>query len=117
MKKQTKLWVYLVRRDGKGVRILTIVSSHEQSPSRLSDTSILQLSPYSKAELDRIISEDRMMWEPWIESADSYDLLKSNLKKRGLLKIPLNGKPEVINHAFANTSGLPKKKSMLRKKN
>ncbi len=116
MKKQTKLWLYLTRRDGKDVRILTVLSGHEQPPVRISDPSILQLNAANQAEVERIISENRMMWEPWLESADSYDSFKTNLRKRGFSRTPLNGKPEVFNSTFVNTSGLPKKKTMLRKK-
>lgn len=113
--KPTRLFLYLARRDGRGIRILTVMSGREQPPTRLNDIKTLQLPSQLQAELERIIADDRMMWEPWIESAESYDALRANLKKRGYTNTPVNGQPELIGKPTASTTALPKKRTMLRR--
>ena len=79
----TNLWLYLARRDKKGVRIIATLRSRPQSVVRISDLNVLNLPRTWQTEIFRIIQEDRMLWEPFVESAVDFDALKSNLKKRG----------------------------------
>lgn len=118
-RKPTKLWLYLARRDSQGIRILTVFAGQQQPPTRLANLKTLQIPSEYQAELERTIRDDRMMWEPWIESADSYELLRAKLKKRGYANTPSNGQPEIMykdtTHT-ASTSALPKARTMLRRK-
>ena len=114
-----RLYVYLVRRDKKGAQVLTILEG-DSMPVRLNDIKQLQLSSVLESEIAAIIHENRMMWEPWVESADSYVELRKCLRKRGYTNIALHGTPlyrqtDLYNLQKANTKKLPIKNSMLRR--
>lgn len=119
--KAIKLWLYLARRDLKGIRILTIFLGKTQPPVRVTDLSILQMPITWQNTIEKIIFDNRMMWEPWIESAETYDELRSKLKKRGYTEVPISGKLEFSktdepSPPTINNSVLPLVKSMTRKK-
>jgi len=116
---QTNLWLYLARRDSKGIRILTVMRGRPLTTTRIDDISILQLPQSWEVEIDQIISDERMMWEPFIESSEDYTTLKTTLKKRGYTNLPLNGEPEFLRSEVPvptiNVSKLPRQNSMLRR--
>lgn len=113
----TNLWLYLARRDTKGVRILSVMRSRPLLTTRLTDISILQLPQSLEMEIKQIIDDERMMWEPFLESSEDYATLKTALKKRGYTGLPLNGEPEFIRAGTTsvNVSKLPRQNSMLRR--
>lgn len=122
MPKQTtsnKIWIYLARRDKTGVRILAVFSGWSQPPTRIADLSIMQLPPAWLAEIARIVYDDRMMWEPWVESCEDFDALRTGLKVRGYTGLPLSGQPEVktsfLSPSKASVTALPKKRAMVRR--
>ncbi len=117
----TILWLYLARRDSKGIRILTTFSGRSQAAVRVPDLSILQMPISWQTEIEQIIHDSRMLWEAWVESADTYDELRSKLQKRGYKEIPVNGTPEFVKTDQTSlpevrTASLPSVKSMVRKK-
>ena len=117
----TNLFLYLARRDSKGVRILTILRGRPQTAVRLTDLSVLNLPSSWQVEIEKVVFDDRMLWEPWIESAEDYAQLKTRLKKRGYSNLPINGQSEFVRSDLAtppeiNVANLPQAKSMLRKK-
>ena len=57
--------------------------------TRLDNLDVLRLPMTWKEELKKIIHLNRMYYEPWIESANSFKDLKSNLKKRGYSNLPI----------------------------
>lgn len=115
----TNLWLYLARRDSKGIRILTIMRGRPLLTTRVTDLSVLQLPQAWQVEVQQIIDDERMMWEPFIESSDDYQTLKATLKKRGYTNLPLNGEPEFfrgdITPPLVNVGKLPKQSTMLRR--
>lgn len=119
-KDTTKLWLYLARRDKTGIRVLSILRGRKYGPARIHDISTLQLPAFWQTELDQIIFDSRMLWETWLESADSYDDLREALKKRGYSNIPISSQPEIsannIRMPEVNTSYLPQTKTMVRKR-
>lgn len=86
----SKIYLYLARRDKKGIRVLTTFSSHEQSCicTRLNNIKSLKLNTSLERELEEVIHANRMMWEPWVSCASSFEELKSILKNRGYSEIP-----------------------------
>jgi hypothetical protein len=116
----TTLWLYLARRDSKGVKILATLSGRRQSPVRLTDTSLLSLPSPWKTRIDQLIFEERMLWEPWIETADNFEDLKDSLKGRGYTELPVSGqalfsRADFLSFPEVNVNRLPKQKVMLRK--
>lgn len=62
-----------------------------------------------------------MMWEPWMESAESYRSLREALKKRGYSALPISPTSVMRYKAFmdipvANTDKVPGQKTMLKKR-
>lgn len=119
--KQTKVWIYLTRRDKNGVRFLSQFQGNEEiSPTRLKDINELNLPPANTQKLSEIIYEARLEWEPWIESADSFDGLKEKIKKRGYVNLPISFIPEVGSNNISltpqvYTTSLNKTKIMIRR--
>ena len=114
----SKLYLYLARRDSKGIKILIILSGKEQQPTRITDLSLLNLPNAWQVEIQREIDDNKMLWEPFLESATDYKVLKQSLKNRGFINLPLNDSPKFIKGVVppaANTSKLPKTNSMIRK--
>jgi hypothetical protein len=61
-----------------------------------------------------------MMWEPWMESAESYQSLREILKKRGYSALPISPSSVIEYKTFmdipvANTDKVPRQKTMLKK--
>lgn len=114
------LWFYLGRRDKRGVRIIAKLRGREQMPVRVEDVSALQLPPVWQAEITQIVYDSRMEWEPWVESASTFDELRASLKLRGYTKIPVTSHPEFatsnVQTPQINNSYLPQKKTMVRKR-
>ncbi len=115
------LYLYLARRDKSGVRLISTFTGQQQAPVRVSDLKVLQLPANLYTQVAKIIADDRMMWEPWIESAPTYDALKTSLKRRGYSGLPVSGQPELFGGLFSNPqravqSNLPKVQTMVRRK-
>ena len=121
-KKETKVWIYLTKRDKSGVRFLSQFRGKEEvSPTRLKDVADLSLPPANTQKLTEIIYEARLEWEPWIESAASFDDIKDKIKRRGYTNIPISFIPEVGSNNITltpeiYTSNLNKTKIMTRRK-
>jgi hypothetical protein len=120
-KKLTNIWLYLARRDKSEVKVLTVLQGEEQSPARVGDLALFQLPTTWHVELNQQIYDSRMLWEPWVESAETFVDLRKSLKSRGYSGIPVSGRPsyagtKMIISPVVNTSHLPKKKVMLKKR-
>jgi hypothetical protein len=115
----TDLYLYLGRRDKKGVRILAKLRSRPQIAVRLDNLEDLQLPTIWETQIEQIIYDARMLWEPWMESANTFDELRSNLKVRGYTNIPITSQPEFQSNSTQaltiNPSYIPVKTTMLRK--
>jgi len=61
-----------------------------------------------------------MYWEPWIQSAANYNVLRDSLRKRRFKNVPLVPDPlhpiGIIRKTEPRTAELPKRKVMLKKK-
>lgn len=122
MSKETvNLFIYLARRDKTGIRIIARVIGRELSSVRLTEESLLSLQLPSSwyTEISQIVYNDRMQWEPWIESISDFATWRTSLKKRGYSNIPVSSQPEFtqskVESIQVNVAYLPIKKKMLRK--
>lgn len=110
------LWLYLARRDRKGVRIIGKLNSpEEQTPVRVTDLTPLGFSATDKMQLEKLIFDNRFLWEAWVESSVDYFQLRTALKERGYKNVPISGQPESKAGGDPNVSKLPKQQSMLRR--
>lgn len=88
---QQNLYIYLTRRDKQAVKVITILGLNQAIPAtRISNISSLGLSRELEAKISKIIYEDRMLWEPWMETSSSYIELKQVLEARGYRGVPAN---------------------------
>ena len=118
-KKISDIYLFLARRDKTGIRVLAKFKGQNQLPSRISDIKSLNLPIDWTTNITKIIAESKMLWEPWIQSANSYNELIDALKVRGFSNIPMNSRleynPANLQVPIVNSSNLPNKKTMLRK--
>lgn len=126
-KNSKKTYLYLARRDKKGIKILTAFPNGKDDfpPTRLTDINKLGLPEAIATQLQQEIHKERMMWEPFLECADGYGELVQSLRRRGYGMIPMHFAPSnpVVGRRDGNkqihypTPELDKKApSMLRKK-
>jgi hypothetical protein len=119
MKKNLKtLWLYLAKRDKKGIQILANFLCRDLSPIRLDDIKRLALPLSWESKISEYIQQNKIDWEPWIQTEEEFDNLKRNLKLRGYSYIPSNGQPmiSVYPQLIVNVNNFPKEKSMINKK-
>ena len=63
---------------------------NETAPMRVEDIKKLNLPNGIENEVINNIYHNRMLWEPWIESALDYNQLKKSLRERGYTNIPMS---------------------------
>ena len=112
-----EIYLYLTKRDKKGMRIIAKFLSKEQSAIRITEENITNLSiPINILnDINKKIYDSRMMWEVWAETSDSYLSLKKLLKKRGYKNIPMSAQPEIMTLTIELDNRLENKKPMIQK--
>lgn len=114
------IWIYMARRDKTGIKILSQFKGKKIMPTRIMSLPELKLPTDYEDVLSKIIYENRMMYEPWIESASDYASLRSQLKARGYTNIPLTNLQEYGNTSPTTapeiyTKNIPQIRTMVRK--
>ena len=113
-----KIYLYLGKRDKKGIKILTVFPGKELSRARVDDIKSLHLPPDIELALQKTIQEYHLSWEMWIEEALDFNDLKNKLQKRGYKNIPLHADQLNPLKQFYNTRKTPQPDiSALRSKN
>lgn len=124
-KNHKNLYLYLARRDKKGIKILSMFDASKRQvipATRIIDIKTLNLSSGLEASLSHTIYENRMLWEVWLESANDYEQLKQMLRQRGYTDIPIHSAPLHLAVNSSNkmtaldTKRVTPTKTMLRKK-
>lgn len=115
-----RIYLYLARRDKKGCQVVMVLQGLETAATRVADIHSLRLPPEVIVELQTIIHDRRMDWEPWVESANSYEDLRQKLTVRGYTMLPLKSNPlhsesSHNNPHIADMRHIETRKTMLRK--
>lgn len=115
-----RCYLYIARRDRKGARVIMVLDAPQINPTRVTDLKSIQLPAIVQDSVEQIIDENRMYWEPWIESAENYEELKLSLDKRGYRNLYVSSKPlydgsSILSPPIANMSKHPSRKKMLSK--
>ena len=116
-KKAERLYLYLARRDKTDVRVIAVLNGAPRT-GRVTNVNDLSLSTEVLALVNQAIYDNRMYWEPWIDTANSYRDLRDKLFSRGFKNLPLSSSPiiPVMNGSnYADTSSMPKKEIMMRR--
>jgi hypothetical protein len=116
----TKLYVYLAARNKKGMRLITVLHSTQNTFSKIIDVKSLQLPAIWEQHISKIAYENRMAYELWAQSSSSYIQLRKSLVARGYTNIPMGASP-MLNLSTgkiptANTSSCDVIRTMLRKR-
>lgn len=91
--KKNKMHVYLARRDKKGVKFLGSFSYPTKVyPTKIDDQdlSVLGMDQRTYSEIAASLRTNRMEYELFMETAESFEVLRSSLVGRGYSKIPPN---------------------------
>lgn len=100
---------------------MTVLQSQQMVNSTLSNLSELHLPQIWEKKVAQIIHENRMLYEPRIETARSYNELKDRLRERGFVDVPNGASPLLHLKAYsrapvADTSAFHIRKTMTRRK-
>lgn len=120
MKKNFKtLWLYLAKRDKKGIRIIAKFLSRELEPIKLDNIKRLTMPESWEGKIFTYIEQNKIYWEPWLQTSDDFEELKKSLKKRGYSDIPANGQPmiPITQQIIVNINNFPEQKKMIQKIN
>ena len=85
-----KLFLYMAKRDKKGVRVLTTFECEDYTTvpaTRVQDLSTLNLPKNLEAEIRKTLYQNRLLWEAWAETAEDYSALRTSLKSRGYVNL------------------------------
>jgi hypothetical protein len=88
-----KAYIYLAKRNKKGTRLLARLQVPNPLATRVDDVKNLNLHPELEKKIDNEVKENKIYWELWIETAESYQKLKETLVKRGYSNIALHPVP------------------------
>lgn len=63
-------------------------------PNKIESISEFNLPVKIQNSIQKSITDNRMLWEAWAESSDSFQDLKESLKKRGYKNLPISSFPK-----------------------
>lgn len=107
VRKKMKAYLYLAKRNKKGTKLLARLEVPNAIISRIEDIKTLNLHPNLESKIDEVIKANKIHWELWIETADSYEKLKKELNKRGYSEIAIHPVP-MFNNILPLTPNLNK---------
>jgi hypothetical protein len=115
------MYLYLGRRDRKGARVVMVLDGPETHPVRITNLKSINLPDAVFNSVEKIVYDNRMYWEPWVESAESYEVLRQNLHKRGYSDLypsckPLYDGSSLLCPPVADMAKHPSKKTMVAKR-
>lgn len=117
-----RLYLYLASRKKQGIKLITVLNSEAVVlRTHIKDLTTLKLPPIWQREIQKIIADNHMLYEPLMETVPNYNVLRQRLKERGYHSIPM-GSPQMINilkfgvPPKANVSSVRGRKTMIQKR-
>ncbi len=116
-----RLYLYLASRSKRDIKLITVLNGQSIITSRVEDLSMLKLPQYWERQIQQIVHDHRMLYEPWIESAVDLNELRLRLHGRGFAHIPAGLNPLLRLEGYskapiADTSSCDVQRTMIRKK-
>lgn len=96
-----KVFVYLAKRDKTAIRLLATLPGNSYPASRV-NLEDLNLTDSLRKDLKQEVSKNKMMWELWIQGAESWAEVQNSLRKRGYKNVPYFSKPEYYERMTVN---------------
>jgi hypothetical protein len=91
-----KAYLYLAKRNKKGTKLIARFNTSKEVASRIENIAILNLPSELENKIKKIVEQNKMSWELWVETANSYELLKESLRKRGYTDISIHPVPMIM---------------------
>lgn len=116
-----RMYLYLASRSKQGIKLITVLQGNGEAPFRL-DLEELQLPQNWERKIQQIIYDNRILYEPWVEPAATYEELRGNLKKRGFTDLAMGANPMLNLPAYSCApiirlcSKKPKRRIMIQKR-
>ena len=79
-------------------------------PNKIENISEFNLPAKLENSIRKSIRDNRMLWEAWIESSDSFQDLKKSLNKRGYKDLPISSFPKFKENISSKISFSKKEK-------
>jgi len=100
--------------------VITVLQGESTISSKINDLKTLELPELWEKKINKVINENKMLYEPWIESAKDFEDLKQRLKGRGFTGLPMGlitmlDIPSYGNAPKADTSSCKIRRTMIRK--
>lgn len=116
-----RIYLYLASRSKDGIKLITTLQGTETVNSLVTNLKEFQLPQIWERKIAKIIYDNRMLYEPRVESAKTFEELKSRLRNRGFTGLPMGAIPLLDLQAYAkapvaNTSSCQVRNTMLRKR-
>ena len=115
----SRLFLYLASRKKEGIKLVAVMAGEPTVSTRLTDLQRLHLPHAWEVQIAKIIDDNKMHYEPWLESAESYNDLRDRLRARGYTQLAMGAVPMLnlgANPPKANTSSCHVQKTMTRRK-
>lgn len=111
------LYIYLARLNKEGIKVIaSFPFGNKVHPTRVEDIVSLNLAPEMSRKVTQAVAENRMHYELYAESAETFDDLKRSLAKRGYSRLPTGQFTEYSSHGRVNEKNLvTQSKTMIRK--
>jgi hypothetical protein len=115
-----RLYLYLASKSKKGMKLVTVLQTETITSSRLTDLKTLKLPQLWERKIQQIVHDNRMSFDPWVETAADFNELRQRLRVRGYTDLPMGAAPMLAMPAYslapkADVSGQPVVRTMLRK--
>lgn len=116
MKPSNEIYVYLAKRDKSTVKILaSFTYGTKVYPTKIDQNKIdmLGMNAQASSSMKRQMWENRMDYEMFVETADSFEDLKSSLRDRGYSHLPNHQISSITNPGRINQNLLVTEKSTM----
>lgn len=104
------------------MKLITVFLGESIITSKINDVKELKLPQLWERKIQQIIDENKMLYEPYIESAKDFNELKERLKGRGYSDLPMGVNLLLHIDAYgkapkAETSSCKIRRTMIKKNN
>lgn len=116
---KSKIFVYLGKRDKKEIKVLGILNNNKKChPTKIKIEQINEINLPNEIinSIKEEYKKNKLIWEIYLESSDSYEELKKSLFRRGYKNLPLHQITLNIIKSQINEKIFEENKTMLRKK-
>lgn len=116
---KSKIFVYLAKRDKKEIKVLGILNNNKKChPTKIKIEKINEINLPNEIinSIKEEYKKNKLIWEIYLESSDSYEELKKSLIRRGYKNLPLHQITLNIIKSQINEKIFEENKTMLRKK-